>query len=129
MYATIQGARLGVLLLGLTAGVLAADQTGQDWIPEEIDLPQDIEVITDRAIGSSTRIFSFVTGEDPGALLDRWSAALSSAGYVLQEQPEAIETQQIEFSGPGIGNAKIAVQPQAGEETRSVVQFDASLDN
>ena len=68
-----------------------------------------------------------MTGEDAGALLDRWTEALQEAGYVIAPQPEAIDTRQIQFSGPGIGNAKIALQPSADPD-RTLVQFDASLD-
>lgn len=118
-------APLSGLFFLISAAFLWAQQA-QDWIPAELSLPGDMEVTVDRAIGSSTRIFAFVTGEDTAALLDRWSEALSEAGYVLKSQPDSIEARQIEFSGPGIGNAKIAVQPIA-EAGRNVVQFDASL--
>ncbi|PWE30531.1 hypothetical protein DDZ14_15365 [Maritimibacter sp. 55A14] len=116
---------LAALLLILSAGFLWA-QKAQDWIPAEISLPEDMEVLTDRAIGSSARIFSFATGQDVGALLEGWRTALMGAGYEVKNQPEAVEMQQIEFSGPGIGNAKISVSPSP-EDERSVLQFDASL--
>lgn len=113
------------LVLLFSAAMLWAQQA-QDWIPESLTLPPDMEVIVDRAIGSSTRIFSFATGEDPAKLIDGWTQALGTAGFTIAPSSDAIDTQQIEFSGPGIGNAKIAIQPTA-EAGRTVVQFDASL--
>lgn len=112
--------------LTLGSAMMLWAQQPQDWIPGEIALPADMDITIDRAIGSSTRIFAFMTGEDADALIDRWSDALRAAGYIIAPAPAEIDTQQIEFSGPGIGNAKIAVQPTA-DETRSLVQFDASL--
>jgi hypothetical protein len=129
MISTAQGrmafAPLTAALTLASAMVLWAQQA-QDWIPSAIALPSDMEVTIDRAIGSSTRIFAFVTGEDAGVLIDTWSEALSQSGYTIAPPSEEIETRQIEFSGPGIGNAKIAVQPTADAD-RSLVQFDASL--
>lgn len=113
----------------LTAGspvASVAQESEQDWIPDAVDLPDDREVLVDRAIGSSTRIFSFATAADGEALIDGWADALQEAGYVIAERSETMPNRQLEFSGPGIGNAKIAVQPQT-EGARNVIQFDASL--
>ncbi len=118
-------APLAIALTMASAMVLWAEQA-QDWIPAEVKLPSDMEVTIDRAIGSSTRIFAFVTGEDGGALIDTWTDALSQAGYIITPNPEEVANPQVEFTGPGIGNAKIAVQPTA-DTSRSLVQFDASL--
>jgi len=123
--ARMAAAPLAATLTLCSAMVLWAQQA-QDWIPAEISLPADMEITVDRAIGSSTRIFAFMTGEDVGALMDGWNVALTEAGYNIAPGPEEVTNPQIEFSGPGIGNAKIAVQPTA-EQGRSLVQFDASL--
>jgi hypothetical protein len=123
--ARIAFAPLAAALTFASAMMLWAQQA-QDWIPAQIALPDDMEVTIDRAIGSSTRIFAFMTGEDAGALIDTWTDALTQAGYNIAPPSEEIDVQQIEFSGPGIGNAKIAVQPTADAD-RSLVQFDASL--
>lgn len=104
----------------------AAEAETQDWIPEPIALPSDRDVITNREIGASTRMFAFTTSEDGAALMARWREALAGAGYVVAPPSEAIETPEIEFSGPGIGNAKIALVPGGGEG-RATIQFDASL--
>lgn len=114
------------IALTLASSVALWAQQAQDWIPAEVVLPSDMEITIDRAIGSSTRIFAFVTGEDAGALIDTWTEALSQAGYIISPNPEEVANPQVEFTGPGIGNAKIAVQPTAGAD-RSIVQFDASL--
>lgn len=112
--------------LTLGSAMMLWAQQSQDWIPSEVALPSDMEITIDRAIGSSTRIFAFVTGEDAAALIDTWTEALSQAGYNITPNPEEVANPQIEFTGPGIGNAKIAVQPTADTD-RSLVQFDASL--
>lgn len=123
--ARVAAAPLAATLTLCSAMVLWAQQA-QDWIPAEITLPTDMEITVDRAIGSSTRIFAFVTGEDVGTLMESWNDALSEAGYNIAPGPEEVTNPQIEFSGRGIGNAKIAVQPTADTD-RSLVQFDASL--
>lgn len=127
MYRTSIAPLSGLLLL-FSAAIIWAQQA-QDWIPSEISLPDDMEVMVDRAIGSSTRIFSFATGENPSTMLENWRGALQEGGYIITETPEtpeAIDSQTIEFRGRGIGNAQIAVQPSS-EDGRNVVQFDASL--
>lgn len=100
----------------------------QDWIPAAVDLPADMMVKVDRAIGSSTRIFSFETRADGAALIVDWAAALDAAGYQIKDPNPELAARQIDFSGPGIGNAKISIQPGAVHGT-TTVQFDASLDN
>jgi len=114
-------------LVMLSAAMIWAQQA-QDWIPEEINLPHDMEVMVDRAIGSSTRIFSFATRQDAQALMESWRQALQQGGYSLQSPPAELANPEINFSGEGIGNAKIAVQPSA-QEGKSIIQFDASLTN
>jgi hypothetical protein len=114
------------IALTLASAMALWAQQAQDWIPSELTLPSDMEVTIDRAIGSSTRIFAFMTGEDADALIDTWSEVLVQAGYTIAPNPEEVANPQVEFSGRGIGNAKIAVQPTADTD-RSLVQFDASL--
>ena len=100
----------------------------QTWIPPVVDLPADMTVKVDRAIGSSTRIFSFETREDGTALIEHWAAALSAAGYQIKDPNPELAARQIDFSGPGIGNAKISILPGAVNGT-TTVQFDASLED
>ena len=123
---------LPAITLGLPlmfwACLLWAQEMGQDWIPQEIRLPDDMEVVIDRAIGSATRMFSFATGEDVEALFAEWRAALEESGYVVESTEGTVLEQHIQFSGEGIGNAKITVSPSSGDE-RAVVEFDASLRN
>ena len=100
----------------------------QTWIPPEIDLPADMTVKVDRAIGSSTRIFTFETHQDGTALIEHWASALSAAGYQIKDPNPELAARQIDFSGPGIGNAKISILPGAVRGT-TTVQFDASLED
>ena len=114
------------LVLAATA-IVYADEHVQDWIPEVLAIPDDAEVVTDRAIGSTVRMFSIATGVDVDALFANWEESLSGNGYpVLQGANDLLE-RSIEFSGPGIANAKIIVAPTT-EEGRSVIEFDATLE-
>lgn len=114
-------------LMVATAAAVDAAEDIQDWIPEAIEMPGDAEVVTDRAIGSSVRLFSISTGAEVDALLAEWEEGLSRTGYrIFQEEGELLD-HAIEFSGPGIANAKIIVAPTT-EDGRSVIEFDATLD-
>jgi hypothetical protein len=106
--------------------VLHADDAPQSWVPDVLELPADREVISDRSIGSTLRMFSVTTERDPEALLAEWEAALRASGYAIVQAQSDIVDQAIEFSGEGIGNAKIAVAP-ATADGRAVIEFDATL--
>lgn len=102
------------------------DEVPQSWVPEVLVMPEDIEVLSDRAVGSSLRMFSFSTATDVDALIDDWEDDLREAGYtIVAAEVETLEN-VIEFSGPGINNAKIAVTPSTIDD-RHVVEFDATL--
>lgn len=89
-------------------------------------MPEDSEVLSDRAVGTSLRMFSFSTATDVDALLDQWEEALDLDGYtLLAAQIETLD-RVIEFSGQGINNAKIAVQPIKTDD-RYVIELDATL--
>ncbi|TFL16194.1 hypothetical protein [Jannaschia formosa] len=57
----------------------------QDWIPEVLTVPNDAQVITDRAIGSTIRMFSIATDVDVDALFADWEASLDSNGYPVSQ--------------------------------------------
>ncbi|MCA8879478.1 MAG: hypothetical protein KDA73_05830 [Rhodobacteraceae bacterium] len=121
-------AAVALLLAAQTAQAESAPKpASQDWIPAAIELPADLDVTVDRAIGSSTRIFRFTTHEDGASLIARWTDALETAGFQIEEPNPDLDVEQIEFSGPGIGNAKISIQPSA-KDGMTAVLFDASLD-
>lgn len=105
---------------------LAAQEPPQRWVPEALTMPEDIEILSDRAIGSSLRMFSFSTATDIADLLQMWEGELRDAGYtIVLAEVETLEN-VIEFSGPDINNAKIAVTPST-MDGRNVVEFDATL--
>lgn len=105
---------------------LAQDEVPQSWVPEVLEMPEDSEVLSDRAVGSSLRMFSFSTATDVDALLDQWEEALDLDGYtLLAAQIETLD-RVIEFSGQGINNAKIAVQP-IKIDGRYVIELDATI--
>ena len=99
----------------------------QDWVPGVLRLPADAEALTDRAIGSSIRMFSITTDEEAGALLDEWQTALDENGFVIKQASGELLERAIEFSGEGIANAKI-VSASPTAEGRAVIKFDATLD-
>lgn len=119
-------ARASLLALGLSIGPALADIAAHDWIPDEITLPQDMEVVIDRSIGSANRMLSFTTDADPDALADTWRAALEGGPYQVKPAAEGMDRRLIEFSGGRVQNGQITFLHGA-ESTRTTVQFDASL--
>ncbi len=80
-----------------------------------------------RAVGSSVRMFSIATEADVDDLFAEWEDSLSTSAYpVTGGQSELLE-HSIEFSGPGIANAKIIVAPKVDGGPR-IIEFDATLD-
>lgn len=114
------------LLLICAAMVLHAEEMHPDWLPQEVQLPADMDVLMDREIGSSLRMFSFSTEGDVAALLVEWEAALQQGGYTIDQSRQDGLDQVIEFSGNDINNAKIVIPPST-DEGRSVIEFDATL--
>ncbi len=106
--------------------VVYADEHIQDWIPDVLTFPEDAEVVTDRAIGSSIRLFSISTDADVDALLADWEESLTENGYPVTQEAGDLLDRSIEFTGPGITNAKIIVAPVT-EDGRSLIEFDATL--
>lgn len=117
---------LAFALTVMAASVVYADAQLQDWIPDALSFPDDTEVVTDRAIGSTVRMFSIATGADVEALFAEWEESLNDDGYPVTQSADDLLNRSIEFSGPGISNAKIIVAPTT-VDGRSVVEFDATL--
>jgi len=109
------------------SAVVYADEHLQDWIPDILTIPDDAEVMTDRAIGSTVRMFSIATGADADALLADWEERLNGNGFPVTHGADDLLDRSIEFSGPGIANAKIIVSPTS-DDGRSIIEFDATLD-
>jgi len=118
---------LGLVLSLFVAVIVRADEMPQGWVPEVLVLPEDAEVQTDRAIGSSIRMFSFTTGADVETLFEDWSSALEGEGYSIRRQQSELEGTAIEFSGNHILNAKIATEAASAGE-RVVITLDATLE-
>ena len=64
---------------------------------------------------------------DVDALFVDWEESLSGNGYPVTQGADDLLDRSIEFSGPGIANAKIIVAPTT-EDGRSIIEFDATLD-
>ncbi|HEV8034859.1 hypothetical protein [Yoonia sp.] len=120
------GAAMMMLTVHLATASAAQSEPPQTWVPKEVVLPEDAEVLSEREIGSSLRMFSFSTQDDVDDLLATWQEDLRLAGYSVMDAEGATMERTIEFSGNGINNAKIAVVPAASEE-QNVIQFDATL--
>jgi hypothetical protein len=117
---------VAMLIVLSASAIVYADERLQDWIPDVLAIPEDAEVVTDRAIGSTVRMLSLSTGADVEALFAEWEESLNSNGYpITQEDGELLE-RSIEFSGPGIANAKIILAPTT-DEGRNIIEFDATL--
>jgi len=113
------------VVMASTLPALAQDQV-QGWVPAALEMPADIEVLTDRAIGSSLRMFSFRTDQDVDVLLNDWEDALQAQGYTIIQGEGDLLQRAIEFSGQGISNAKIAVAPASADDSK-VIEIDATL--
>lgn len=127
----VSGLFLGKLLLAvalacLTSAALDAAEWVQSWVPQELRMPEDAEVLSSREIGSTVRMFSIATGEDPDALFAEWEEALRNGGYSIDQALDEGLEHAIEFSGATISNAKIAAAPNI-EDGRTVLEFDATL--
>lgn len=110
----------------LASAIVYADVAVQDWVPDALVFPDDTEVVLDRAIGSTVRMFSIATAADVDVLFSEWEESLNANGFpVIQGAGELLE-RTIEFSGPGIVNAKILVAPRT-DEGRNIIEFDATL--
>lgn len=118
------------LSLGLSMGLspAMADERDHAWIPAEISLPDDMEVVIDRSIGSANRMLSFTTDEEVDVLADRWRAALEDGPYQVKPAAEGMDKRMIEFSGGDVRNGQITFLPGA-DSTRTTVQFDASIND
>jgi len=124
---TFRDALIAAWLLLAASAVVYADEHLQDWIPDILTIPDDAEVMTDRAIGSTVRMFSIATGADADALLADWEERLNGNGYPVTHGADDLLDRSIEFSGPGIANAKIIIAPTS-DDGRSIIEFDATLD-
>jgi len=111
----------------LTASaVVYAEEHLQDWIPDVLTIPDDAEIVTDRAIGSTARMFAITTGADVDVLFMDWEESLNSNGFPVSQGADDLLDRSIEFSGPGIANAKIIVAPTTDGD-RNTIEFDATL--
>ncbi|KPQ14785.1 MAG: protein of unknown function containing DUF3517 domain [Rhodobacteraceae bacterium HLUCCO18] len=106
--------------------VVHADENLPDWIPDVLTFPDDAEVVTDRAVGSSIRLFSISTEADVDTLLADWEEELTENGYPVTQEAGELLDRSIEFTGPDIVNAKIIVAPTT-DGSRSLIEFDATL--
>lgn len=123
----VRDALIAAWLVVVASTVVFADEHLQDWIPDVLAIPGDAEVVTDRAIGSTVRMFSIATGADVEELFAEWEESLNGNGYPVTQGADDLMDRSIEFSGPGITNAKIVVAPTT-EDGRSIIEFDATLD-
>lgn len=118
---------IAAALIVLSANAIVyADERFQDWIPDVLAIPEDAEVVTDRAIGSSVRMFSISTGANVETLFADWEESLSTNGYPVTQKEGELQGRSIEFSGPDIANAKIILAPIT-DEGRHLIEFDATL--
>lgn len=90
-------------------------------------MPEDAEIQTDRAVGSSIRMFSFETGENAEDLMQDWTVKLEENGYSVREQSADLGQSSIEFSGADILNAKIVPTVNVSSDN-TLISFDATLE-
>jgi hypothetical protein len=115
-------------IVWLASLVANAEIAVQDWIPEVLVFPEDTEVVADRAVGSAIRMYSVTTEADGAEVLGLWQAALEQAGFIISAGRDDLLPNSVEFSGPGIINAKIVATTSPVEDGRTLIEFDATLD-
>ncbi|RDC68924.1 hypothetical protein DLJ49_19500 [Rhodovulum sp. 12E13] len=96
------------------------------WLPEALALPEDVEVLADRQIGSTIRMLTLRTSADVGDLLIEWEDALRAGGYAVARGRDDPLDGVIEFSGTNIANAKIVAVYRSSDD-RSLIEIDATL--
>jgi hypothetical protein len=119
----------GAILISASAILHAQERLEewtQGWMPAELAVPEDAELLTDREVGSTVRMFSFSTGQDIDALFTEWEAGLEEGGFQIDQAPDELLERSIEFSGTGITNAKIVAGPTDDQGT-TVIEVDATL--
>lgn len=118
---------IAVWLAFTGSAIVYADEPLQDWIPDVLTIPDDAEVVTVRSIGSTVRMFSIATGTDVDALFADWEKSLRDNGFPVTQAADNLLDRSIEYSDPGIVNAKIIVAPTT-HVGRGLIEFDATLD-
>ena len=108
------------------ASALAAQEVAERWMPEELRLPDDMEVLFDRSLDRGYRFFSFRTGANTDNLLTRWRRALEDGGYRTSTAGPTVGEGEFQFTGPGIRKAEVSVTP-AEEWSLAVVEIEAAL--
>lgn len=73
------------------------------------------------------RIFTIGSHADLDALMAAWELALRTIGFVVEQNLGQVLERAIEFSGPGIGNARIVIAPGCGTGEANIIEFDATL--
>jgi len=124
----LREATMAVAITAFLTVVASADIALQDWIPSVLDMPDDAEIVADRQIGSTIRMFSFSTQENGADLLREWQQTLQDNGYIINSARDDLIENAVEFSGNGINNAKILATSVAGEAgNQTLIEFDATL--
>lgn len=111
----------------LVATVVYAGEVMPEWVPSGLSIPDDAEVMSNKSVSSSLKMFSMSTDADVDALFSQWKDDLRSEGYMVKRGASEFLGPTIEFSGPGILNAKIA-EATTSRDDHTVIKFDATLE-
>lgn len=117
---------IAVALILRTTMAAQSQEHPQDWLPEALVMPEDVEVVADRQIGSTLRMLTLRASVDVDDLLIEWEEALRENGYSVGRGRDEPLDGVIEFNGTGIVNAKIILAPGGGDDGR-VIEIDATL--
>jgi hypothetical protein len=117
---------IAIALILRTTTAAESQEHLQDWLPDILELPEDVEVLADRQIGSTFRMLTLRTSVDVDDLLIDGEEALRANGYAVGRGRNEPLDGVIEFNGTGIVNAKIIVAPSGGDNGR-VIEIDATL--
>jgi len=117
---------IAIALILRTTTAAESRERFQDWLPDVLELPEDIEVLADRQIGSSIRMLTLRTSANVDDLLVEWEAALRSDGYAIGRARGDPLDGVIEFSGTNIANAKIVAVSRKSDD-QGLIEIDATL--
>lgn len=116
---------IAVALLLRAVTPTESQQQLQEWLPNVLEIPEDVEVLADRKIGSNLRMLTLSTSVDVDDLFE-WEDALRANGYAIGRLRDEPPYRVIEFNGTGIVNAKI-IAGLGGNDERTVIQIDATV--
>ena len=114
------------LIAALVAALpLAARAEGEpDWLPSALTFPEDAEIGTERAVGSSIRMISFTTATEGHEIVAAMTESLRASGAVIEHESQ--DGEAMTFSNREVLNGQVVLllHPEGG---RATIEIDLTL--